>query len=185
MTTWVLVRHGSTDWNREGRYQGQEDTPLNAEGLAQAALLATKLSSKHIDAVYSSDLRRARETAGLLAQRLGLQVKTDQRLREIHQGEWEGKLGGEIAASYPGAWERMQVDPLNARPPGGESLVELAERVLSCMKEIATQVPAGTVILVSHGLALGCVVCQASGIPLQHAREHIPENGVALELDWP
>lgn len=99
MTRLILVRHGETDWNVEGRYQGHSDVPLNARGRAQAARLAEALRGSDIRAIYSSDLARARETAEALAHATRLAVQHDPRLREIDQGDWEGMLFLEIHLS--------------------------------------------------------------------------------------
>ncbi|MBM3120769.1 MAG: histidine phosphatase family protein [Chloroflexi bacterium] len=185
MTAWILVRHGATDWNRDGRYQGQADPPLNAEGRAQAARLADALAARPIEAVYSSDLQRARHTAEVIAGVHGLAVHLDQRLREVNQGAWEGMLVADIAAGYPAEWRALQEDPLNARAPGGESAAEVAERAMASLREIAGRHPLGPVIVVSHGLTLGCVVCSLQGLPLAWARQKVPLNGSAWEQTWP
>lgn len=185
MTAWVLVRHGATDWNRDGRYQGQADPPLNEQGLAQADQLARQLASQPIEALYSSDLRRARDTAERIGRALGLPVRIDPRLREIHQGAWEGMLVDDIAARYPAEWQAIQDDPLHARAPGGESVAEVARRAMDCLEDLAARHPLGPVAIVSHGLTLACLLCQARGLPLVEARRHIPNNGEPIELVWP
>ena len=96
MTEIWIVRHGQTDWNVEGRYQGQADRPLNAVGLAQAQQAAEQLRGRDFAAIYSSDLQRARVTAEIIAGQLGLPVQVDRRLREVNQGEWEGLLTADI-----------------------------------------------------------------------------------------
>jgi len=185
MTSWILVRHGATDWNRDGRYQGQADPALNDEGRAQAARLARRLEARPIEAVYSSDLQRARDTAEDIARAHGLPVLLELRLREINQGAWEGMLVEDIAAGFPEAWRAIRDDPLQARAPGGESVVEVAERAMTCLREIAERFPNGHVAVVSHGLTLACVLCTMDGVPLEQARERIPPNGAAVERQWP
>src|SRR4029453_14296582 len=100
-TTIVPGRHGETDWNRERRFQGHADTPLNDAGRAQAADLADSLTSERLVAVYTSPLRRAYETAALIAIRLGLDVRPLDALREIHVGHWEGLTIEEVRERYP------------------------------------------------------------------------------------
>jgi broad specificity phosphatase PhoE len=185
MTAWILARHGATDWNRDGRYQGQADPPLNEEGWAQADRLADILAARPIEAVYSSDLRRARDTAERIARGLGLPVLVDERLREINQGAWEGMLVGDIAAGYPAEWRALRDDPLHARAPGGESVLDVAKRMIACLKDIAAAFPRGPVLVVSHGLSLACVLCEVQQFPMEQARRHIPPNTTPIELVWP
>lgn len=185
MTAWILVRHGATDWNRDGRYQGQADPPLNAEGRMQAEAVAASLASRPLEAIYSSDLRRARDTAESIARAHGLTVLLEPRLREINQGAWEGMLVEDIAAGFPEEWRAIRDDPLHARAPGGESVEDVARRAMECMCEIAGRFPRGPVVIVSHGLTLACVLCTIEDVPLAMAREHIPENGVPVERMWP
>ena len=186
MTRLILVRHGATEWNREGRYQGHSDTPLSAEGVAQAQRLIERLREEKIAQVVSSDLERARATARILAE--GLQLpppRFDPRLREIDLGEWEGRLASEIAVDDTPAWEARNRNPADIGAPGGETTRQLAQRVWSCLDELAAQVPRGTVLVVSHGLALATVLCRVRGVPLQQASEIIPENAEPVEVDWP
>jgi 2,3-bisphosphoglycerate-dependent phosphoglycerate mutase len=126
-TEFWLVRHGQTDWNVEGRFQGQAEMPLNETGEDQVKELAQKLRKTNFHGIYSSDLKRALDTARYLAN--GNHVQIDRRLREVNQGEWEGMLYGSIKDLYPAHMQKRREDPLNARPPGGESLAELADRV--------------------------------------------------------
>jgi probable phosphoglycerate mutase len=111
MTRFCLIRHGQTDWNLEGRYQGQSDVALNSVGKAQAHTLAGQLSGQSFSAIFSSDLIRAKETADILASALKAPVKVDPRLREINQGEWEGQLVEVLKAKYNGLWEMRTADP--------------------------------------------------------------------------
>ncbi|HKZ54971.1 MAG TPA: histidine phosphatase family protein [Anaerolineales bacterium] len=185
MTSLLLLRHGVTQWNQEGRYQGQADPPLDEDGRREAGEVAARLQSMQIDAVHSSDLRRAVETARIIAERLRREVKIERRLREVHQGSWEGLLVEDIPARYPLEWAAILRDPLHARPPGGESLVEVAQRVGDALDEIAGAHPSGTVLIVSHGLALAAALCRARDLPLEQARGLIPGNSQWVEVEWP
>ena len=125
MTTLLLVRHGETDWNAEGRLQGHTDTPLNDYGRRQARTLADELAGEPIDAVYSSDLARARETAEIVGGRLGLTVVVDPGLREKNWGSWEGLT--------PAERERVEY--------AGESTEDHRERTLRTLRAIAGAAP--------------------------------------------
>ena len=184
MTQLILLRHGVTDWNLTGRYQGQADPPLNAEGRRQAEALANQLAGLRLEAIYSSDLRRAYDTAQTVAARLRLAVTVEPRLREVNQGAWEGMVHADILAQYPQEWAARERDPLHSRPPGGESVVEVATRVWAAAADIAREHPAGLVLVVSHGLALACLLVKAWALPLAEARLHIPENATPIPIVW-
>jgi alpha-ribazole phosphatase len=184
MTRFCLVRHGQTDWNLEGRYQGQSDVPLNENGRNQAGALAQKLKGYPFTAIYTSDLVRAKETADILAAALRLPVICDLRLREIDQGKWEGQLVDDIKARYVELWQQRSVDPASLRPPGGETVEEVANRVHTAMDDIARHHPGASVLVVSHGLALATVICTIRAIPLGQAYSVIPENGEPVWLEW-
>jgi alpha-ribazole phosphatase len=185
MTQLYLVRHGQTDWNVEGRYQGQTDVPLNAAGRAQAELLSAQLAGVPFTAIYSSPLVRATETAKILARPSGLPVQCDARLREINLGLWEGQLSTEIAAHYPAAWAERRSDPLHARVPGGETVPEVAARLAEIANAIAQAHPAGPVLIVSHGLALSTLLCQAQRRSLAEAFKFVPQNSQTERVLWP
>src|SRR5262245_6113995 len=135
MTTLLLVRHGETDWNAEGRLQGHTDRPLNTWGREQAKRLAEQLSGDSIDAVYASDLSRAKETAEIVGERLGLPVVIDPDLREKDWGNWEGLTGP----------ERDQVEFV------GETTQAHARRMLRADQRIAERHPGQRVLVVTHG----------------------------------
>jgi alpha-ribazole phosphatase len=185
MTQLILVRHGQTDWNREGRYQGQANPPLNTLGREQAEAIAEQLAGQSLNAIYSSDLQRALETARIIAGRLGLKVQLDPRLREIDQGEWEGMVASDISVRYPTEWETRQRDPLHARPPKGETVTEVATRVWSAIDDISSRHPAGRILIVSHALALATLLCRASNCSLDHVYHLAPANGYLETIPWP
>jgi broad specificity phosphatase PhoE len=143
MGSLLFARHGETDWNREGRWQGHADVPLNALGRKQARELATRLADASLTVVYSSDLRRALETAEIVARALRLEVVAEPGLREIDVGSWSGLTHDEIAARFPG-WATHDGEPVEA----------FRVRVLGTVNRIATTHERERVLLVCHG---GCV----------------------------
>lgn len=179
MTRLILIRHGETDWNVEGRWQGQADVPLNERGRQQSEAVAELLRDVPIEAIYASDLQRAYETARAIARVKGLPIQTDPRLREIHQGEWQGLLATEIKAKYAEQFERRQRDPLHIAPPGGETVAQVRERVTAAVEEIIRKHPHGTVVIVSHGFALALVLVHFQQRPVDQVWHLIPENS------WP
>jgi broad specificity phosphatase PhoE len=185
MTGLWLVRHGQTDWNIQGRYQGQADMPLNEAGIIQAEDAAARLADLPIAAVYSSDLSRAKRTAEIVAARLGLPVEEDVRLREIHQGEWQGLLVSEIASRYASEVSRFRSSPTTARAPGGETVAEVAARLRAAADDISRANPGQQVLVVSHGLALATLIANARKVPLEQVYSLIPENAVPHRIDWP
>lgn len=183
----LLIRHGHTAWNGQGRYQGHLDTPLDSEGLAQAEALVIAFRQLRLAAVYSSDLSRAVATAQPLARAHGLPVVTDPRLRELDFGQWDGRLAEEVIAADPPGWQAWWEDPLTLAPPGGETLVALWERVRACLDELAAHHVAdqGTVAVVTHGGPLRVLLAlQATGRlhpPPNHAG--VPNGGWLLVRD--
>jgi len=152
VTTLLLVRHGETDWNAERRWQGHADVPLNARGREQARVLAERLATDgRVDAVYSSDLSRARDTAEIVARRFGITVVADPDLREIDVGSREGRTG-----ETDGPWD-------------GEPQEAHAARVLGAVRRIAERHPGERVLVVTHGGSL------------RRVREHLELEGGPFE----
>ena len=168
-TTLVLVRHGETDWNRDGRIQGQTDVPLNDRGREQARQLAEELVGSEFDAVYASDLARARETAEIVAARTGLPVILDADLRELDFGAWEGLTAVEIRARWPGAFEQWATVGLD-RYDGGESHDQLAARVLAAARRLAATHQGEQILLVAHGGPLRALLMEAKGLDYRTQR---------------
>jgi broad specificity phosphatase PhoE len=151
MTTLLLARHGETDWNRELRIQGSSDVALNDLGHEQVRRLAGELADVHLDAIYASDLARARETAEAIAATHGLDIHLDERLRERSFGSWEGLSREDIAALPAGSHH------------DGESDDEVRNRVLAAVDDIARAHPGQQVLVVSHGGALNTLWHHALG----------------------
>jgi len=162
----VLIRHGETDWNADGRLQGHEDIPLNGVGQSQADALAARLVGDAVHAVYSSDLARAFETARCIGVRAGRPVVTDVRLRERHLGVVQGmsKATAELAMAEVYAGYKSE-DPDYAIP-GGETAREFAARVLACIHELAHRHAGESTVVVAHGGVLDQVYRHAAGLPV-------------------
>ena len=186
MTDLWLLRHGQTDWNVTGRWQGQtsEAPGLNDTGHAQAVSALEHLAGARFAAIYCSDLLRARQTSELIAEPLGLIVVLEPRLREMNLGAWEGMLSSDIEARYPLELAERAYDPLHARPPQGESPLDVEERVISAMTDITKKYPDDSVLIVSHGVPLAVIICHAQGIPMDEVYEHIPENAIPYRVAW-
>lgn len=177
MTTLYVIRHGETPWNVEGRYQGQLDPPLTAKGRQQAEATAAKLAPVGIQAIYSSDLARARQTAAALAEKIDLPVRLDPRLREIHQGEWQGVLIGDIRAGWPTELEGWESRPWESPPPGGESLQQMEARLFAAVVEILARHPQGNVAIFSHKLPIALLKIRWQGHPAGQIWSLLPANG--------
>jgi broad specificity phosphatase PhoE len=167
VTTLLLVRHGETDWNRDGRWQGQSDTPLNELGRRQAHELAAALDD--VDAVYSSDLGRARETAEILADRLGMEIHVDPRLRERSFGAWEGLTTAEIEDRFSEAHGRWQAGE-GFGADDAEPFDVFASRVGGFLDDVLRGHPEGTVLVVGHGGSIRVIHALATG--LDYVRDH-------------
>jgi broad specificity phosphatase PhoE len=139
----LVVRHGQSTWNADGRWQGQADPPLSALGIAQAEAAARAVDG--VDVIWASDLERAHHTAKILAAPRGLEVVADARLREREAGEWTGLTRAEIDEQYPGALEERR------RPPGFESDEALVPRAVAALEALAAALGSGTAIVVTHG----------------------------------
>lgn len=155
----LVWRHGQTTFNVERRFQGQTDVPLNALGREQAALAARYLAAMRPDAIYSSDLVRASETAGFLARLTGLEVQLDKDLRERNGGSWEGMTADEIREQYPESVESWT-------PPDGEPVKAVADRASAAFERIADTLSSGQMaVVVAHGAALGLGISRVLRIP--------------------
>ncbi len=185
MTLLYLVRHGRTDWNEEGRYQGHLDPPLNAKGREQARTMVQALRQVPFAAIYSSDLQRARETAEALAAGRNLSVRLDPRLREIDVGEWQGLLFTDIMARDPELFKRWDQAPSTMRLPGGETLAEVEARVWAALDDIAAAYPVETVAVTAHGVVISIVRCRLYGRPLDKIWKMKMENAAWEVVEWP
>jgi broad specificity phosphatase PhoE len=176
VTTLLLVRHGETDWNREKRWQGLADLSLNEPGREEARMLAEQLEPLPISAIYSSDLRRARETALIVAERKGLAVTPMRELREIDVGSWTGLFYDEVKERFPDGYEQMRTRTGRGWE-GGETYVEMARRVLETLRRIAREHPRETVLVVTHSGPIRAARAHALGLDFATDRSAAPHVG--------
>jgi len=158
MVRLLFIRHGQTLWNKELRYNGDTDTELTALGLRQATAVAGRLQNRRLDAVISSDLRRATQTAAAIAASHG-QVRLDERWREVRFGEAEGLRWRDVVERFPAAARAWADNRADAAMPGGESLLDVAERIKPALAELVAEFDHKTVAVVSHGGPLRVALC--------------------------
>jgi 2,3-bisphosphoglycerate-dependent phosphoglycerate mutase len=170
-TTIVLIRHGETDWNRDNRFQGHADPPLNDAGRAQARALAADLRRERFAALYTSPLRRAAETAAILAAELELESVPDDALKEVDVGSWSGLTREDVEARFPDGYARWLEHGHGW--DDGETYDELGERVLSGLLEIGVRHRDAAVAAVTHGGPIRSALAVAEGVPFEDARRSI------------
>ncbi len=173
MTRAIIIRHGETEWNLAGRYQGQLDSPLTPRGVAQAEAIAKRLAGVKFDAIISSDLTRAVRTGDIIAgQHAGTPRLIDAELRERAFGMLSGYTRAEAVAKFPDVEQGYLSHDPDYRIPEGESLRDLYERVAKAFNAWADKYPDGTLCLVTHGGALGQFLRYVLGIPLHEKRAY-------------
>jgi broad specificity phosphatase PhoE len=181
----LLIRHGETVWNQEGRFQGFSDISLNARGEEQAGALARALRDVPLAAVFSSDLVRARRTAEVVAAEHGLTVHTDARLRELNQGRLEGKSMTALLSEEPELWKQWIKGPADVVMPGGESLRSLQGRAWTAVCDIRQLYTNHTVAIVSHNLASRAIICKALDLDLNRFRRLRIDTASLSEIHFP
>ena len=182
-TTLVLVRHGETDWNRERRFQGHADVPLNDEGRRQALELADRLAGETYAAAYSSPLKRAIETAQILASRLHFEIEPRGGLMEVDVGSWSGLTTAEVESRFPEGFRRW-ADDSSGGWTDGETYDELGRRVVADLFTIAARHPDEQVLAVTHGGAIRAVLAAIAGLSFESGRTAIAfvENCAVVKL---
>lgn len=163
-TELVLVRHGETAWNTESRIQGHSDSPLTALGLLQARAIAARLAGESFDALLTSDLGRARDTASAIAGRTGHHAIEDARLRERSFGVAEGLTYGELDYQYPDVFSRVRETDPDSRIPEGESRREFHERVVAAFTAVAEVHEGKRIVVVTHGGVLAILYRHVHGL---------------------
>ncbi len=168
MTRVIIIRHGETEWNASVKYQGHTDVELSEVGKAQAVKVGERLKKEKINAIYSSDLKRAYDTGLQIAKRCRLSCITQEDLRETSFGEWEGLTYKEISSKYPKLVKKWRSDPETIKPPGGESFRQMQERVINIFNKIISKHPGETVALISHGGTIRVLLCYILGVKLKY-----------------
>lgn len=180
----IAIRHGETAWNVDTRIQGQLDIELNETGRHQARRVAQALSEEPIQAIYSSDLLRARDTALAIARLTGRTLQTHTGLRERGFGVLQGKTHAEIEAHWPEQALRWRQRDPHWAPEGGESLVKLSARITQTASELAARHPGEQIVLVAHGGVLDMLYRAATGQELQAPRSWNLGNAAINRLLW-
>ncbi len=184
LTRVTLLRHGRTAWNASRRLQGHVDIPLDAHGLAQAAQLAQAFHGEPLDAVYSSDLQRALQTAAPLAAAAGLPVQPQASLRERSFGHLEGATFEEVEQHWPEEARRWRSREPGFAPGGGEALQDFYRRCVQAVADLASRHPGGHIVVVAHGGVLDCLYRAAVGVALQAPRTWQLDNATLNRLLW-
>ena len=162
----ILVRHGETEWNKKLKFQGNKDIPLNQVGKKQANKLAARLANEKIDAIYSSDLDRAHQTAQMIAEEHDLEVESYPQLQEIDFGVWEGLTFEQIQAQYPQQFNAWEKNPEKNNPAQGENLTDVKNRVFKVIEDILEEQQDKTVLVAAHGGVNRVIISNLLEIPL-------------------
>jgi broad specificity phosphatase PhoE len=166
--TVYLIRHGETQWNREGRCQGVTDIPLTEKGYQQAHAIAKALVDKPLSAILSSPLQRGRETAAVIAASQQLSVEIREELREWNQGVLEGLTGPDLLSQHHAYLQCWVQNPAGATPPQGEHLQAVQERAWPVIDRLRERSLHGPVAVVSHTMTIATILCAALGLDLGH-----------------
>lgn len=184
MTRLYLVRHGETEWNKASRIQGRTDTELSSLGIEQAKKLAYRLNSEDIDVVYSSSLKRAMKTAGIIAECKGCSLYESEDYHEIRLGPWEGMTMSEIQEKYSEHLLTYKEDPINFKLPGAETFAELTERTYRAISEIVAMHKGKNILLVSHGTAIKAAIIRILGIDMNNYIKFKIDNASISIIDF-
>jgi probable phosphoglycerate mutase len=182
MALFYFLRHGETAWNAEGRICGSTDVPLSDAGRRQAQLLAFRVKPLLAEALYSSPLSRALETARLIGETIGREPVVDHRLAELNYGVWEGRTFEEIQHATPAVYRAWDADPADLAPPEGESGAHLIERLTPFLADVAQRHPSGNVVVVCHKTVCRLLACHIMGVPLAEYRRRVPMENAALNI---
>ncbi|OIQ92970.1 phosphoserine phosphatase 1 [mine drainage metagenome] len=178
----LLVRHGATALTAEDRFAGSSDVPLSDEGRMQIASLAERLAGVPVVAVYASPLQRTMETARILSEPHALQIQSESALREIDYGRWEGLTRNQVEEHYADEYAMWEEDPLIIAPEGGESGINVVNRVLPVMRRIVGRHRHQTVLVVSHKGTNRLLVSSLLGFDMRSYRERLDQSPAALTI---
>ena len=181
MVKLVLIRHGQTVWNKLGKYQGQADIELSELGVQQAVQLGENYPFEKPAAIFSSDLKRAQDTAREVARHFDMEITPVEGFREIKFGKWEGLTYNEIHEGWPEEHSKLFSQPDSVTCPGGECFAQVRDRAVGQIKSILQQYHDGSVVIVAHGGVIRTILCYALGMPLSNMWR-IRQDNTALNL---
>jgi broad specificity phosphatase PhoE len=177
----ILVRHGETACNLEDIWHGWDDCELTEKGHIQATAVGARLDAEPIVAVYSSDIRRALQTARAIAEPHGLEPILEPALRERNAGALQGLRTSDVATHFPTIWEDRAADLWNWRPPGGESFRKVLDRSMDAIERLRGEYGDQTVVAVSHMGIVRCLISHLTGVPLERTYDTpFPSTGVSI-----
>ncbi len=177
-----LIRHGQTEWNKERRFLGRSDIPLDEIGRAQAVRLANAMADLPLNQIYSSPLSRAWQTAEALAEGRSCTIEAAEGLTELDQGDLEGRYGANLQNEFPRFYEQWRADPTHVRIPGGETLAECAERSVETFRELVRRHTSGSSIaIVAHRVSISAVLAEVIGLPVRYIMR-IGQQNTAVNL---
>ena len=175
----ILVRHGETDWNTKQIFRGRKDIPLNEVGLAQAKAVGVSLSDIQIDAIYSSPLARALETAKVLAESRSLEVELEEGFIDIDFGKWQGITHEKVKEEYESLYEMWLKNPQMVTFPGGETLRDVSTRSMGASEKVLKKHSGKTLAVVSHRVVNKVLLCSILGLELSYFW-HIKQDTCAI-----
>ncbi|MHB1418792.1 MAG: alpha-ribazole phosphatase [Bacillota bacterium] len=184
MTRVILVRHGQTVWNQDGRFQGHTNVELSEDGKKQARQLAHALKKEKVTAVYTSDLSRAKSTAQIIASDFDLEEQVILELKEINFGRWEGLTYREINEKFSELAAVWRSKPATVQIPGGESFKEVMDRASLAVEQLVLRHPKETVVVVSHGATIRTIICAAVGLDLDHIWQLRLDNTAITTIEY-
>ena len=176
MTEIILIRHGETEWNLSGRWQGHADSALSPRGIAQAESLSTRMAKEIVDHVYASDLERAQHTSRLVGSEANWSFTLMPELRERDLGVLEGLTTDEMLVKHPDVYRSFREDGPDYQPPGGESFEQFCDRCSSAIEELARLHPGKKIVAVTHGGVLGAIFRYVLRIHLDAGRNYVLLN---------
>ncbi len=179
-----LLRHGQVEGFAQKRYNGQADVALTQLGEQQSTAFGERFQSLELTAIYSSDLSRCRTAAEQIALRQQVEPVCQKQLRELHIGTWEGQTWQQLQQQDPELWQARLDDVVNVAPPGGETLLQLAQRVLPAMKKIIAAHPGGELVVVGHGGVNRVILLDAIGAPLERLFHIEQDYGCHSIIDY-
>ena len=164
----ILARHGETDWNASEIFRGRADIPLNEAGRKQAEMLGEYLGQEEVDFIYSSPLKRAVETARVIAGHRKLEINPVENLNDFHFGDWQGLSRSEVVEKYPDLYRDWLDTPEQVKIPGGESLEDVRGRAVPFVEDAIMRCGEGRIVFVSHRVVNKVLVCSLLGLDMSH-----------------